>query len=295
MILRIENLTKIYQNGKIALNNINLEIKDGVFGLIGPNGAGKTTLMSIITLLLEPTSGKVHFDDIDLFSHHTNTRKIIGYLPQEYDFYPNLKAYEFLDYVTSLYGIPKLKRSSLVDDLLHKVNLFDVRKRLIRTFSGGMKQRLGIAQALINDSKILILDEPTSGLDPEERVRFRNALFEIAQNRILILSTHIIKDVEFACTDMAVIDEGEIRYKGSPTDFINYAVGKTFELEIQPEELDRISKTYCMVSCIEKNSNILVRIVCEEKPDVIAYEVEPTLEDSYIYFQNFSVRKIFNE
>jgi len=295
MKLIIKDLNKIYQNGKIALKNINLEIGESVFGLIGPNGAGKTTLMSILTLLLEPTSGLIYFNDADLFHHPEETRQIIGYLPQEYDFYPNLKAYEFLHYIASLYGIPKIKRIGLVDDLLHKVDLYDVRKRYIKTFSGGMKQRLGIAQALINDSKILILDEPTSGLDPEERVKFRNALFEIAQNRILILSTHIIKDVEFACSDMAIIDEGEIRYKGPPTDFIAYAIGKTFEFEIEPVELDEIHKIFCIVSCIEKNSNIIVRIVADSKPTISANTVEPSLEDSYIYFQNFVVRKNADE
>jgi len=218
MKITIEGLTKIYPNGNRAINNINLEINEGMFGLLGPNGAGKSTLMRILVTLMKPSSGKVTVDNYDLVKHRKEIRKILGYLPQDFRFFSKLKTYEFLDYAARLAGIKDTRtRADSVDKMLEEVGLFEARDRQANRLSGGMKRRLGIAQALINSPRLIIVDEPTTGLDPEERIRFRNLLSTLStRDVIIILSTHIVGDISSTCTSMALLNKGELAYAGSP-------------------------------------------------------------------------------
>ncbi len=238
MKISIENLSKIYSPGKKALDDISLEITDGLFGLLGPNGAGKTTLMRILVTLLKPSRGNVRIDQLDIQRDRKMIRRMLGYLPQEFSTFPKIRTWEFLDYSARLAGInSKSQRNTQVDGFLEKVGLFDARDRLAANLSGGMKRRLGIAQALIGDPKILIVDEPTTGLDPEERIRFRNLLTEMAQEeRIIILSTHIVADISSTCHDMALLVDGRVGFKGSPEELIRQAAGYVFEIDARDHQ-----------------------------------------------------------
>lgn len=245
----IKNLSKSYGK-KQALRGVNLQIEKGVFGLLGRNGAGKTTLMKVLATLLEKDSGKVKICGIPL-EHASEIRKITGYLPQEFSMYPNMSVYEAMDYLGVLSGLDKLRENS---------------RTKVRALSGGMKRRLGIAQAILHDPKVLIVDEPTAGLDPEERVRFRNLLSEIAEDRIVILSTHIVGDVEAACEKIAVMDEGKIIYRGTVEELVNLVEGRVYRAEISRKELERLKSEYTVTSMITLGNNVMVRFLSETTP-----------------------------
>ena len=240
--LIIKNLSKTYPNGVKALNNVSIEIENGMFGLLGPNGAGKSSLMRTLATLQEADSGSAYLDDIDILNQPEELRKVLGYLPQEFGVYPRITAEQLLDHMAILKGITNSKeRKQLVDYLLDKVNLYEKRKKNVKSFSGGMKQRVGIAQALIGNPKLIIVDEPTAGLDPGERNRFYNLLAEVGKEVIVILSTHIVDDVRELCTKMAIMNAGQIVYQGTPQNAIDELDGKYFK------EL-----------CLEKNLKIML-------------------------------------
>ena len=286
MKIRINNLSKIYNGGKPALDNINLEIDNGLFGLLGPNGAGKTTLMRILVTLMKPTNGTVFIDDLDLQKDRKAIRKMLGYLPQDFSTFPKIKTWEFLDYTARLTGIKSTTtRNQLVDKYLEQVDLFNARDRLASKLSGGMKRRLGIAQALIGDPKILVVDEPTTGLDPEERIRFRNLLTEMGQEeRIIILSTHIVGDISSTCNDMALLVEGIVGFKGSPAELIKQAKGYVFEIEARDEDLAIIQEKYAVISTVPAEAGWKVQVVTKDTGQYPSQPMEPNLEHAYVHY-----------
>jgi ABC-type multidrug transport system ATPase subunit len=286
MNISIQHLSKVYANGKRALNDINLEIKNGLFGLLGPNGAGKTTLMRILVTLMKPTSGTVRVDHLDLQRQRKSIRRMLGYLPQEFSTFPKIKTWEFLDYSARLADINStIKRRNLVDQYLEKVGLFDARDRLANKLSGGMKRRLGIAQALIGDPKILVVDEPTTGLDPEERIRFRNLLTDMGQEeRIIILSTHIVGDISSTCNEMALLVDGEVGFNGSPDELIKQAEGNVFQIDATDAELGIIQERFAVISIIPSEQGWKVQIVAENIEGFTSVQIEPNLEHAYVNF-----------
>ncbi len=287
MELHIQSLMKEYRRGKRAVENLSMELANGMFGLLGPNGAGKTTLMKILVTLLEPTSGTVIYDGLQLGKDNQEIRRLTGYLPQEYGLYPSLTACELLNYMATLYGKSDDDNwKSRIDSVLEQVNLSDVADQRVGGFSGGMRQRLGIAQALLNDPELLIVDEPTAGLDPEERVRFRNLLGQLSGDRIVILSTHIVDDISSSCDDMALLDEGRIRYRGRPTEFIEQAQGHVWSTTVTPAQVSAIEMEYRVISAVRRVDGVTLRILA--KPEAITNlpnlrPAEPTLEDAYIW------------
>jgi ABC-2 type transport system ATP-binding protein len=287
MEIIISNLSKKYGK-KEALEDINLKIEEGMFGLLGANGAGKTTLMRILATLLQKTSGEVIVDGIPIENVNA-ARRFIGYLPQEFGFYPNFTVYEILDYFSVLSKVEKGRKENIIE-LLYLVNLLDVQKMRVKALSGGMKRRLGIAVALINKPKLLLVDEPTVGLDPEERMRFRNLLTKYADGRTIILSSHIISDIEEICGNLAVLKSGRILFSGSAKTFRNNTKGKVWELEVSEEQYKRMQSDFenkvTIVSQISNENKIKLRLLSEERPDNEAVSVEPRLEDSYIRIMN---------
>jgi len=286
MRISIEQLSKIYTPGKKAIDNISLQITDGLFGLLGPNGAGKTTLMRILVTLLKPTSGTVTVDGLDLQQHRKTIRKMLGYLPQEFSTFPKIKTWEFLDYSARLAGLLNYReRANLVDQYLEKVGLFEARDRLAGKLSGGMKRRLGIAQALIGDPRILIVDEPTTGLDPEERIRFRNLLTEMArEERIIILSTHIVGDISSTCQDMALLVDGRVGFNGAPESLITQAKGYVFEIDTTDRHLHEIQEKFAVISTIPTETGWRVEVVTDDTGKYPARNIEPNLEHAYVHF-----------
>jgi ABC-type multidrug transport system ATPase subunit len=286
MNIQINNLSQIYPGDKRALNDINLNIGSGLFGLLGPNGAGKTTLMRILVTLMKPTHGQVSINNLDLYKHRKQIRQMLGYLPQEFSTFPKIKTCEFLDYNARLAGIRSSKeRNRAVDEMLEKVALDDVRDRSASKLSGGMKRRLGIAQALIGDPKILIVDEPTTGLDPEERIRFRNILADLGQEqRIIILSTHIVGDISSTCNNMALLLEGEVAFNGPPESLIAKARNHVFQIEVDDTALESIKEKYSIISTIPSEAGWKVQIVADHFNQFNAITIEPNLEHAYVYF-----------
>jgi ABC-2 type transport system ATP-binding protein len=283
-MLIISDLTKTYPGGVQALKGVNLEISAGMFGLLGPNGAGKTTLMKIAATLLEPDSGKAEFDGVDLIGNKPATRRMLGYLPQEFGLYPTLTAEQTLNYLAKLKGVSDAgERSSLLDALFERVNLADARKQKVGRFSGGMKQRLGIAQALIGQPRLIIVDEPTAGLDPEERIRFHNLLSEIAdENTIVILSTHIVSDVSSLCGQMAIIRQGEIIAAGAPREAIKQITGSIWEGLLTREQVAALNPSLKIVSSHVSEGRVRLRVYArEEQPGLDFRMVTPSLEDYY--------------
>jgi len=245
MKLIIENLSKTYANGVQALKNVNLDIDKGMFGLLGPNGAGKSSLMRTIATLQEPDTGNLKLGDIDILTQKNEVRKVLGYLPQEFGVYPRVNAEMLLDHLAVLKGITQRKqRKELVEALLHKTNLFNDRKKNLGGYSGGMKQRFGIAQALLSNPQLIIVDEPTAGLDPAERNRFLNLLSELGENTIVILSTHIVDDVRELCTDMAIMNMGEVLLRGNPIKVLDEMKGKVWTKEIEKHEIENYKNEY---------------------------------------------------
>lgn len=282
MKLVIESLSKTYANGVKALSEVSMTIPTGMFGLLGPNGAGKSTLMRTIATLQEADSGSVMLDDLDVLNQKTEVRKILGYLPQEFGVYPKVSAQAMLDHISILKGITNRgQRKELVEAMLNRVNLYQHRKKAIAGFSGGMKQRFGIAQALLGDPKLLIVDEPTAGLDPGERNRFYNLLAEIGENIIVILSTHIVQDVKELCTNMAIIHEGELRFAGAPDEAEAEIAGKVWRKSIEKSELDGIKNEFNVLSTKLVAGRPLVHIISEFDPGNGFVEIEPDLEDVF--------------
>lgn len=277
----IEGLHKSYGKNP-ALQGINLEIHDGMFGLLGPNGAGKTTLMRILATLIPKSSGRVRIGPYNLDSEPHKIREILGYLPQAFDTYRNFTAAQVLDYVAVLKGITQsTERRRAVDQVLEQVNLSRRSRDKVGTFSGGMKQRVGIAQALLGDPKLLIVDEPTAGLDPEERIRFRNLIGEISRDRVVILSTHIVADIESVCSALAVMDRGKVLYDGTPDALMSAARGKVWSVTVKHGELDRL-KGAKILSRRQTSEGVQVRCLAPTAPTPGATPTPPTLEDGYM-------------
>jgi ABC-2 type transport system ATP-binding protein len=281
MNIKVANLVKNYQRF-CALDHVTLQIGSGVFGLLGPNGAGKTTFMKILTTLLRPTSGEVFINDRDIVSAPHYVRQNLGYLPQDFGFYRGLNAWELLDYVGAMKNIPRIGRRQHVEQVLEQVNLINDAKRKVGGYSGGMKQRLGIAQALLGNPELLIVDEPTAGLDPEERIRFRNLLARTAMQRTVILCTHIVADIEASCNQVAVMNKGRIIFNGTLDDLVRQAHHKTWEMEILPTEYDAIEKRYMVVSSRPLNSKMILRVIAAENPLGRGGAVTPNIEDGYV-------------
>jgi ABC-type multidrug transport system ATPase subunit len=280
--LAIENVSKRYGSGNWALRNFTLQLGPGVLGLLGPNGAGKTTLMSILATITRATDGDVRWNGIDIASNPDGLRATLGYLPQDFGVYPNLNAVEFLEYLAAVKGLDATASKRRIDELLNLVNLADVRKRPLGGYSGGMKQRVGIAQALLNDPQLLIVDEPTAGLDPEERVRFRNLLSELSGERIIILSTHIVSDVEATATDIALISQGILVAHASPEELLRRVEGKVWEWVIPSADLNAARHRYLISNTARRSDGAHARVLGEKPPDS-AQPVTANLEDVYLF------------
>ena len=284
MNLSIANLSKTYANGVRALNNVSLDIPAGMFGLLGPNGAGKSTLMRTIATLQQPDAGSIRLGDIDVLNQPEDVRKILGYLPQEFGFYPNLSAERVLDHFAQLKGVADGgERRALVDALLQQTNLWDARKKAVGGFSGGMKQRLGIAIALAGKPKLIIVDEPTAGLDPNERHRFLNLLSEIGDDVIVILSTHIVEDVRELCRRMAIINRGEVVLQGDPSDVLDEVRGHIWRKKIRKSELAAMQSALNVISVRLVAGDPIVHVFSDSEPGDGFTAVEPNLEDVYLH------------
>lgn len=286
MEINIRQLTKTYPNGHHALKGVNLSIENGMFGLLGPNGAGKSTLMKILVTLQSSTSGEVLINQKNIDTHRKEVRQMIGYLPQDFRFFTRLKVWEFLDYTGRLSGInSKMERRAQVEELLDKVGLSHVRNRFANKLSGGMKRRLGIAQSLMNDPKIIIVDEPTTGLDAEERIRFRNLLSGIAsRDIIIILSTHIVGDISSTCHQMALLNKGEVAFTGSPEQLVKAAEGHVWQLKVSQEEYLKLKDEMPVISTIPTDGGWEVVVVGEAINGYRGKEILPNLEHAYVYF-----------
>lgn len=283
MNLTIEAVSKHYEGDVWGLREFSLVLQPGVLGLLGPNGAGKSTLMRILATTTKPTSGTAHWNGTDIRKNPDAIREILGYLPQDFGIYPNLSAVEFLQYIAAIKGIEAGPAKRRITELLALVNLGEARKRPLGSYSGGMKQRVGIAQALLNDPKLLIVDEPTAGLDPEERVRFRNLLSELAGERIVILSTHIVSDVEAVATTIALIAGGRLLIHATPEDLLRSVTGKVWEWVIPSNELTNAKHKHLITGSVRRADGVHVRIVGEDKPGDGAAHTAPTLEDAYLF------------
>ena len=296
MKIRIENLNKIYPGGKKALNNLNLTIEPGMFGLLGPNGAGKTSLMRIMTLLQSATSGTIFFHDYNIAKDRKAIRSELEYLPQDFRFFEKLKTWEFLDYGAGLAGIKgKAHREEVVDEMLRKVGLFEVRDRWANRLSGGMKRRLGIAQAIIGNPKVIIVDEPTTGLDPEERIRFRNILSDISdKDTTIILSTHIVGDISSTCKKLALLNRGELKFEGSPDEMIELSKGKVWEIFVTDAEYEDIKDKYPIISTIPADGGLEIQVVAERVEGYSCKAIEPNLEHAYVYYMDYLLKDKLN-
>ncbi len=281
-VLKIEQLTHVYANGVRALDQVSLEVPHGLYGLLGPNGAGKSTLMRDLATLQAPTSGRITFDGIDVVGDPTALRRRLGYLPQDFGVYPRVSALEMLDHMAILKGIaqPKLRRAA-VEHLLNQTNLWDVRKKALAGYSGGMRQRFGIAQALIGDPSLIIVDEPTAGLDPEERLRFLNLLAEIGENVVVILSTHIVEDVTDLCPRMAIIAGGRIVREGRPGDLIAELAGRVWTKTMSKAEVEHVRSRLKVISTRLYAGQTVVHVLADSDPGDGFIRVEGELEDVY--------------
>lgn len=282
MQLEIKNISKKYGSNKFGLKDYSINISSGILGLLGPNGAGKSTLIKIISSISKPTAGNILLDGVDIVKNPNSIRKILGYLPQDFGVYPNLNAYEFLEYIGAMKGIGGKGLHQRIEQLLEGVNLIDVAKNKLGTYSGGMIQRVGIVQVLLNDPKILIFDEPTVGLDPEERLRFRDLLSDLASDRIVILSSHIVSDIESIADEVAIMKKGELITKDSQENIINLAKGKVFETTMDKIALSSFKTNYNVVSSYRLQNEFRVRYIAE-KPAENSQLMTATLEDAYIY------------
>ena len=289
MELRINNLSKTYSNGVHALKDVSLNIPQGMFGLLGPNGAGKSSLMRTLATLQQADSGTVTLGDIDILNDKDKVRKILGYLPQEFGVYPKVTSYNMLNHIASLKGVSSRgERKDLVESLLTKTNLWDVRNKSLGTYSGGMKQRFGIAQALIGDPRLIIVDEPTAGLDPAERVRFHNLLSEIGEQTIVILSTHIVEDISNLCNNMAIICLGEVVAQGNPTVLTEAVKGRIWKKAIEKSELESYQNEMQVISTHLKAGQTVIHVLSNQQPDATFETSAANLED--VYFAEITSR-----
>ncbi|MDR1562005.1 MAG: ABC transporter ATP-binding protein [Dysgonamonadaceae bacterium] len=288
MSISIKSLNKIYAGGNHALRDVNMDIPAGMFGLLGPNGAGKSTLMRIMANLMEPSSGTISIFGYDTVRQRKEVRSLLGYLPQDFRFFARYKTHEFLDYAARLSGISGGKeRKRRVDEMLETVGLFDARERYADKLSGGMKRRLGIAQALIHNPKVIIVDEPTTGLDPEERIRFRNLLSETSERNVaVILSTHIVGDISSTCRCMALMNRGEVSFFGSPEELLKQAEGKVWRLQVNDEELREIDSKYPVIVTVPSGDGWEIEVVSDEVLGYSAEHCQPNLEHAYVYHIN---------
>lgn len=283
MELSLDRLTKHY-GSKIAVDQVSATLEPGVYGLLGANGAGKTTLMRMMCAILESTSGEVLLDGKDVISMGEDYRNVLGYLPQDFGYYPNYTALKFLMYVSALKGIPKKIAKKRARQLLEEVGLSHVADKKVKTFSGGMKQRVGIAQALLNNPDILILDEPTAGLDPKERVRFRNLLSDYAGDKIVILSTHIVSDIEAIADEVLLMKQGKIVLHGTVPELVQKADGKVWELEVSSAEAKKWQTKSTVANLRHEGKQVVLRIISDDKPSEEAVLCKATLEDLYLYY-----------
>lgn len=287
MKLQINSITKTYNRNFEALKDFNLTLDSGILGLLGPNGAGKSTLMKIITTILKPSSGTVHLNGEDIQKNPDAIRNVLGYLPQNFGVYPNLTAQEYLSYLAALKGLDAKSSKARIDELLNLVNLPDVGNKRLSEFSGGMKQRVGIAQALLNDPQIIIVDEPTVGLDPEERARFAHLITEISENKIIILSTHIVSDIEATATKIAIIKNGINIVHDTSENILKEVQGKVYKIIIPSSEFQSIKSKYKITKSQRRPDGIHITILTDDPP-IDARSLEPSLEEAYLYFVNKS-------
>ena len=294
MNISIQDLTKIYGNGHKALKSVNLEIENGMFGLLGANGAGKSTLMRILVSLMQPTSGKVMVNGQELSKNRKVIRSMTGYLPQDFSAFPKLRTWEFLDYSARLAGVKdKRKRRDEVDEMLEEVGLFEARERFANNLSGGMKRRLGIAQALVGDPQIIIVDEPTTGLDPDERIRFRNLLTKISsRDVIIILSTHIVGDISSTCNQMALLKSGWVVYDGSPEALMNKARGKVWRIHATHQQFDEVNVKFNVTSTIPSVGGWELEVVADSVNGYNAEAIIPNLEHAYVYYMEHQLDSV---
>ena len=282
MELKIENLSKTYKNGVRALDNVSLTIRRGMYGLLGPNGAGKSTLMRTLATLQEPDGGSIFFGEIDVLKQKDEVRRRLGYLPQEFGVYPRISAQDMLSHLALLKGITNAReRKEVVAAMLQRCNLYDLRKKALAGFSGGMRQRFGIAQALIGNPQLLIVDEPTAGLDPGERNRFYNLLSEVGEQVIVILSTHIVEDVTDLCTNMAIIHEGKVLYEGEPQTAISELNGRVWKRSIEKTDLARYEESFRVVSNKLVGGRPFLHVLAEQSPGDGFLPTQPDLEDVF--------------
>jgi ABC-2 type transport system ATP-binding protein len=284
--IQINNLNKVYPGGHHALKDINLTIREGMFGLLGPNGAGKSTLMRILVTIMESSSGEVFINGQDINKHRKELRKMLGYLPQDFRFFARYRSWEFLDYAALLAGMKdKKQRRERVDKMLEDVGLFHVRNRMANKLSGGMKRRLGIAQALISQPSIIIVDEPTTGLDPEERIRFRNLLSDLSRTEtIIILSTHIVGDISSTCNQMALLNDGELVYDGPPDTLVKDTKGFVWKAKVSEDQYEDLKVKFPVISTIPSGTGWEIQFVGEKPDDIEAEEIHPNLEHAYVHF-----------
>src|SRR6185503_5504745 len=279
MKLTVNGLGKQYRRDFWGLRDFSLEIKPGILGLLGPNGAGKSTFMRMLATITKPTDGKISWNDMDVVKSPDILRAILGYLPQDFGIYPNLNAIEFLEYMAAIKGLSATATKKRIDELLQVVNLVEAAKRPLGGYSGGMRQRVGIAQALLNDPQLLIVDEPTVGLDPEERVRFRNLLSYLSGERIVILSTHIVSDVEATATHIALISRGKLIVSAAPEILMKKVEGRVWEWVVSSEELIAVKQRHRVSATIRRSDGVRVRAVSDTQPATAAQPVAPNLED----------------
>ncbi|MEL7148131.1 MAG: ABC transporter ATP-binding protein [Bacteroidota bacterium] len=286
MDIEIKGLSKTYPNGYQAIKDINLTIGSGMFGLLGPNGAGKSSLMRTLVTLQTASGGSITMDGLDITRNRRKIRPWIGYLPQDFTFFTKLKTWEFLDYAARLSTkLKKKQRKIKVDEMLDQVGLLDVRERYANKLSGGMKRRLGIAQALIGDPRLLVIDEPTTGLDPEERIRFRNILSDLSQKDVsIILSTHIVGDISSTCHNMAMLHRGEVAFAGAPEGMINKVRGHVWQVTVADEVFNQLKHQYPVISTIPIAGRWETQLIANEQPHKEAVTIEPNLEHAYVYF-----------
>jgi ABC-2 type transport system ATP-binding protein len=282
MRLEIAGVCKTYRGGVCALRGVTLSLGPGVLGLLGPNGAGKSTLMKILATITRPTAGRVLWDAADIASRPDALRRVLGYLPQDFGVYPNLNAIEFLEYLAAVKGLQAAAARKRIAELLDLVNLTAAAKRPLGGYSGGMRQRVGIAQALLNDPRLLIVDEPTAGLDPEERLRFRNLLSELSGERIVILSTHIVSDIEAVASGIAIMAQGELLAHDAPEDLLARLEGRVWEVVVGSAELPALRRAHLVSSTAHRADGLHVRVVANVAPTAAARPLEPSLEDAYL-------------
>jgi ABC-2 type transport system ATP-binding protein len=283
MKLVISNVGKAYKGDIWGLKEFSLELQPGVLGLLGPNGAGKTTLMNILATITKPTTGRVTWNGADIGKEPDSLRTVLGYLPQNFGIYPNLSAYEFLHYLAALKGLGRRAAARRIDELLELTNLSDVRKQPLGTYSGGMKQRVGVAQALLNDPQVLIVDEPTVGLDPEERARFRGLLSDLSGQRIVILSTHIVSDVEAVATDIVLLHSGRMLLHSTPEQLLQAVDGRVWSCVLPSQAVNEFRQRHAISAAVRRSDGVHVRVVADQQPSEAAGLVSPTLEDAYLY------------